>query len=281
MPLTEEDYENLRAESDAEPERFRSWDPHQRFRTEYSNLHPEEYPDLHPEAQRELEVIEGEGIRDENEIEQLPTVSSSSSTSNKQYEGIRARPTAGRGRTSTYSYDTDLHRSETNRINGPRERNQTALDRINTHRSQHFGTVASTTSRKKKDLPNFGGGKSYPPALPAKEEYVVEFDGQDDPSHAQNWPFKKKWVDIPVEAQIATDHYYRLYISCIAIWSSLAATFGSSIFSPAAVGVEREFHVGTEVGTLGTSLFVLGYAFGPVVSISITSVILLETSSCY
>ena len=58
----------------------------------------------------------------------------------------------------------------------------------------------------------------------------------------------------------------RLIISAIAIWSSLAATFGSSIFSPAAVGVEREFHVGTEVGTLGTSLFVLGYAFGPVVS---------------
>jgi hypothetical protein len=62
-----------------------------------------------------------------------------------------------------------------------------------------------------------------------------------------------------------TDHKRRLYISGIAIWSSLSATFGSSIFSPAAVGVDREFHVGTEVGTLGVSLFVLGYAFGPVV----------------
>jgi len=56
---------------------------------------------------------------------------------------------------------------------------------------------------------------------------------------------------------------FRVVISLIAIWASLSATFGSSIFSPAAAGVEQEYHVGSEVGTLGTSLFVLGYAFGP------------------
>ena len=57
----------------------------------------------------------------------------------------------------------------------------------------------------------------------------------------------------------------RLSISGIAIWCSLSATFGSSLFSPAAVGVQKEYHVGSEVGTLGTSLFVLGYAFGPII----------------
>jgi hypothetical protein len=40
---------------------------------------------------------------------------------------------------------------------------------------------------------------------------------------------------------------------------------GSSIFSAAIGPVSREFGVINEVGTLGTSLFVFGYAFGPLV----------------
>jgi DHA1 family multidrug resistance protein-like MFS transporter len=74
------------------------------------------------------------------------------------------------------------------------ERHPTALSRIQTARSQHSGTVgASLKSRQsRKPLPEFGGGKPYPAPLPAREEYVVEFDGVDDPLHAQNWPLKKK-----------------------------------------------------------------------------------------
>lgn len=76
------------------------------------------------------------------------------------------------------------------------ERHPTELSRIETHRTQHSGTVGrSLTSRQsKKPLPAFGAGKDYPPALPAKEDYVVEFDGPDDPLHPQNWPMKKKSV---------------------------------------------------------------------------------------
>jgi DHA1 family multidrug resistance protein-like MFS transporter len=74
------------------------------------------------------------------------------------------------------------------------ERHPTELSRIETHRTQHSGTVGRTlTSRKsKKPLPAFGAGRDYPPALPAKEDYVVEFDGPDDPMHPQNWPMRKK-----------------------------------------------------------------------------------------
>lgn len=74
------------------------------------------------------------------------------------------------------------------------ERHPTELSRIETQRTQHSGTVGRTlTSRKsKKPLPAFGGGKDYPPVLPAKEDYVVEFDGPDDPLHPQNWPMRKK-----------------------------------------------------------------------------------------
>lgn len=81
------------------------------------------------------------------------------------------------------------------------ERHPTALSRINTARSQHSGTVgfgaksrSSTwkSRESRRPLPNFGAGKPFPPLLPDREEYVVEFDGPDDPLHAQNWPLKKK-----------------------------------------------------------------------------------------
>ena len=78
------------------------------------------------------------------------------------------------------------------------ERHQTELSRIHTARSQHSGTVGKTTKTRTKEwkrpLPSFGAGKPYPPLLPNQEDYVVEFDGPDDPLHAQNWPFKKKYV---------------------------------------------------------------------------------------
>jgi DHA1 family multidrug resistance protein-like MFS transporter len=96
------------------------------------------------------------------------------------------------------------------------------------------------------ELPDFGGGKPYPALLPEREEYVVEFSGFDDPRHAQNFPMKKKLV-----------------IGVILVFFSLAATFASSIFSAALTAVGEEFNVGREVVTLGTSLFVLGYAVGP------------------
>lgn len=70
----------------------------------------------------------------------------------------------------------------------------THIDRIETHRLQHSHTVgASTTSRaSNRPLPEFGAGKPYPPPLPAREEFVVEFNGPDDPLHPQNWATKKK-----------------------------------------------------------------------------------------
>lgn len=57
----------------------------------------------------------------------------------------------------------------------------------------------------------------------------------------------------------------KLYISAILAFDSLSATMGSSIFSNATGVVSAEYGVSSEVGTLATSLFVLGYAFGPLV----------------
>ncbi|KAF1953411.1 major facilitator superfamily [Byssothecium circinans] len=130
------------------------------------------------------------------------------------------------------------------------ERHETALSRILTQRSQHSNTVgASLKSRaSRKPLPAFGAGKPFPPPLPEREEYVVEFDGPDDPMHAQNWPLKKK-----------------LFTGAMLGFTTLTAAFGSSIFSAATRVVAQIYGVGLTVGVLATSFYVLGFATGPII----------------
>lgn len=127
------------------------------------------------------------------------------------------------------------------------ERHPTALSRIATQRSQHSATVGALRSRpSRRPLPDFGAGKPYPPQLPEKEEYVVEFAGPDDPLHPQNWPTKKK-----------------IAMSMLLAWTTFNSTFTSSIYSTANSVISSKFNVSTEVGTLGLSLYVLGFACGP------------------
>lgn len=75
----------------------------------------------------------------------------------------------------------------------------------------------------------------------------MEFDGPDDPLHAQNWPLKKK-----------------LIVAIVLGYVTLTAAFGSSIFSTAIGTVANKFGVSQEVGILGVSLYVLGFATGPI-----------------
>lgn len=129
------------------------------------------------------------------------------------------------------------------------ERHPTALSRIQTGRSQHSNTIAAglrsrtTTRQSKTPMPNFGAGKPFPPPLPEREEYVVEFDGPNDPLHAQNWPLRKK-MQVAITLGFVT----------------LTAAFGSSIFSAAIGSVAENYGVSREVGILGVSLYVLGFA---------------------
>jgi DHA1 family multidrug resistance protein-like MFS transporter len=73
------------------------------------------------------------------------------------------------------------------------ERHPTALSRIATQRSQRNAALGAGLKPRVpvKPLPEFGAGKSYPPHLPEKEDYVVGFAGPDDPLYPQNWPTKK------------------------------------------------------------------------------------------
>lgn len=171
-------------------------------------------------------------------IERAESIASSSTRSSQNSTRLRNVQT-GMSRVATQRDDP-----------GALERHETAMSRIETHSLQHSRTVgASIKSRQStKPLPNFGAGKPFPPMLPAREEYVVEFDGADDPMHAQNWPLSRK-----------------LATGAMLGFTTFIAAFGSSIFSAALGSVAREFGVSREVSVLGVSLYVLGFATGPII----------------
>ncbi|KAK6084144.1 major facilitator superfamily transporter [Seiridium cupressi] len=169
--------------------------------------------------------------RPSHEIERVVTNSSVSTSSSEG--GVSRQRTVGMSRVPT---QRDL------------ERHPTELSRIHTARSQHSETIGrSLRSRHStKPLPNFGAGKPFPPPLPEQEDYVVEFDGPDDPYHAQNWTTKRK-----------------ILTSAMLGYTTMTSAFTSSIFSAATAYVAAEFGVSSEVGILGVSLYVLGFATGP------------------
>ncbi|EDN94282.1 hypothetical protein SS1G_10155 [Sclerotinia sclerotiorum 1980 UF-70] len=181
--MNEADREVVRAEHDASPEQFSIESP------------------IHSPVPR----------HPSHEIERIPTASSISTTSS---DASSRRPTISRAPTQR---DLESH--------------PTVISRIQTARSQHSGTVGRSVSRKsskigrifstkEKPLPLMGLGKEYPPALPARDEYVVEFDGPDDPLHAVNWPMRKK-----------------ILTAVMLGYTTLVSAFTSSIFGAAPLAV--------------------------------------------
>lgn len=259
----------LRNEEDAEPRRFSSWVNAQ---GEFQRTaEPEQAVDAvfnSPSSGRPLPAAGERASSYANEREEVASrrSSSSSSTTTSSSASTTRAPGLEEIRTQNeFSIQTRGDKLSSTRASGilhrhPTERNPEALSRIETIRSQHAGTVGARQSepsrisrtisrrRTEKPLSEMGAGKPYPPPLPDREEYVVEFMGADDPLHAQNWPKRKK-----------------LGIAALMAYLSMAVTMGSSIFSPATMPVANEFGVISEVTTLGTSLFVFGYAFGPLV----------------
>ncbi|KAJ5597166.1 hypothetical protein N7450_003624 [Penicillium hetheringtonii] len=123
------------------------------------------------------------------------------------------------------------------------------LTRINTYRLQQkttVGSVAGPTARERW-LP-MGAGKEHPPLLPDSEAYTVEFDGVDDPKLPLNW-----------------SNYKRLFLVAILCYNTFACSFASAVFSAAIPEVIQEFHTNHVVGSLGVTLYVLGFAAGPTI----------------
>ncbi|KAL4971686.1 major facilitator superfamily domain-containing protein [Aspergillus desertorum] len=85
-------------------------------------------------------------------------------------------------------------------------------------------------------------------ALPDREQYTVDFEGPDDRLHPHNWPLATKLIP-----------------SVLACSGTFIASLNSAMFSPAIDEASRDCNVGTEVITLGTALFVRGFATGPMI----------------
>ena len=77
---------------------------------------------------------------------------------------------------------------------------------------------------------------------------LIRFDGPDDPDNPMNWGKRYKWTMTAVLAGM-----------------TFVTTFTSAIFSTAINGTSKRFQASTEVMTLGTSLFLVGFTFGPIV----------------
>ena len=220
-----------RAESDARsPPRSPTHDP--------AHLHetPEQFPAPSTDRAGASSANQNAAVAAESKLERVESVASSSAGSSSSSSTHMSRIVTQRMSRLNTGRDLETH--------------PTAISRIQTHKSQHLGTVGKTTTSRKsqKPLPAFGAGKPYPPPLPEMEEYVVEFDGPEDPLHPQNWPIKRK-----------------ILVAVMLGFTTLLAAFGSSIFSGATVEVSAYFGVSTEVGILGVSLYVLGFATGPIV----------------
>jgi multidrug resistance protein len=78
-----------------------------------------------------------------------------------------------------------------------------------------------------------------------EDPYIAEFIPH-DPRNPMLFSMWKKWS-----------------ITLMVAFATLAVAFASSAYSAAIPQVIAEFHCSTEVATLGTSLFVLGFAVGP------------------
>ncbi|KUJ13724.1 MFS general substrate transporter [Mollisia scopiformis] len=80
-----------------------------------------------------------------------------------------------------------------------------------------------------------------------EESNIVTWNGPNDPDMALNWPARKKWTTILLLATL-----------------TLLTPFASSMFAPSVDMVIQEFHSGNAtIGTLVVSIYLLGYAFGP------------------
>ncbi|KYK54377.1 MSF membrane transporter [Drechmeria coniospora] len=113
------------------------------------------------------------------------------------------------------------------------------------------GSLARSLSRREnvvarirsRPVPQFGHPLAHVPTTAAE---LVDFDGSDDPYHPRCWPTDKK---------VMTTLLYGLV--------TMSATWASSAYSAGTVQIAQEFAVGTQVATLGTTLFLFGFGLGP------------------
>ncbi|KAF4806296.1 Efflux pump rdc3 [Colletotrichum siamense] len=85
---------------------------------------------------------------------------------------------------------------------------------------------------------------------------TVEWNGPNDPEHPLNWPDGKKWMNIAILSLL-----------------SIVTPLGSSMFAPGIPLIMQEFHDHSSItATFLLSIYVLGFAFGPLLVAPISEV---------
>ncbi|KAL1618819.1 hypothetical protein SLS56_010378 [Neofusicoccum ribis] len=108
----------------------------------------------------------------------------------------------------------------------------------------------STTDLEKQDVEDSQKDSSIQiPAQDGQDPNLVDWDGPDDPTNPMNWPRSKRLGHV-VMASITT----------------LFANITSTAFAPAAKSLQKDFGVtNSTVAALTVSIYLLGFAFGPLV----------------
>ncbi|KAL1311840.1 hypothetical protein AAFC00_001915 [Neodothiora populina] len=92
-----------------------------------------------------------------------------------------------------------------------------------------------------------GKDRGLPPPLPFDTNvYLVELTSDDDPADAKSWRFSRK-----------------MRAGLVLGFDTLVASWGSSVYSAAVESVAAEFHVSSVVSILGLTLYICGFATGP------------------
>lgn len=178
----------------------------------------------------------------------------------------QASETLSRRRTS----HTNSSDSSTLSIDRTNFHHPTHAERYQSARIQHANTVGShpesrsLASIKAQAIPRtLGGGKPFPPDIPAEREaYVVDFHGPDDPLHSMNWKTSRSIFHNRIcYGMLLTSP--RITTSAISALACICSTFASSVVSPATPAFRRHFGVSVEVGSLASALYLVRYGVGP------------------
>ncbi|KAK3682264.1 general substrate transporter [Podospora appendiculata] len=124
--------------------------------------------------------------------------------------------------------------------------------------STDFETATIIAPESERDLQSAGGKAEYGSkegAAVDDNEYdssdpnIVSWDGPDDQENPKNWPMQKRWLNVAVLSLL-----------------TFVTPLGSSMFAPGIQDIMIEFHESsTIVATFLLSIYILGFAFGPLV----------------
>lgn len=115
-----------------------------------------------------------------------------------------------------------------------------------THENAYLELLYNEPPKKAVTM-RMGGNKALPPFLSDPSAYAVDFEGPDDPLNPLNWPLKKK-----------------VFTGFCLAYATFILTWASSIYSVTIPEMKEKFGLGQAPAALGISLYVLGFAVGPI-----------------